>query len=1701
MENKFKMEDLEQQIREHTEKLWGRILPDYRKTINKELKESEKKNVDEFEFAKRKMDKTIDKIFGEMADGISGADELNKPSKIIKKNWQNVLDAYVPKEKQEEALYIIDKQTKFFYSLAHNYMYRRTVRSKQYLTVGFSMLKSIFEGYYNMTFYAEDIEGYYSSENSQKRMEIREFLWEYNTLTGYGMDNLIAAELDMGNTNLAQLIEDILMSENNTNIVTTALIRGIVKSDNSHLHKILGDFLLAARLQEGVRQAVCENMDSGTMEGFMACFDVIVENDLIRYSSVKRAVSTWTGIFDYENAERISNKQLEIMNRALHESEYIQELLKSNDSVELYLGLWAQGFYEVTDAIESCKKLIDEGTKNQKLVVSYYNRAVQNWRFSMETSTKVLEKYPHDIELCAAFMPTYMPDRENVLFKALFGPGKHYGGGEYVYDAIPVDTYFDNEEQARKHFGILKELKDSIPKKGRVFSPCIFPWYSVEISPSYITGCMCIIAYMLEDDELIDEVSGLLSDISEIYERMRFLRLLLHEPKTEKQRTALLQALSNKASDIREEAYKILSNMELAKNDYVLIRSFLKYKASDMRKYVLTLLYKQNDRDLVESIEVLLSDKKEEMRLGGLDLVVRLKKDDKRQPLFEKCRPFIEDMNKTTEKENIIISELTGDSKADSVLSEKGYGLYNPDAKLDIPKFKGNKKYINKFFCKKKKEMYALLDKLEVIYTENEDREYKTHYGEEHLLGNSFVRAMYKDDAGMDEIDKYPFPELWRGFYEKHVKDFTTLVNLMVFMIGSGMSSYYHYTYAYEIEKKSRFRPLAVKIYGKDYIDTDLSTYKHGSQMINVVESLYFTYKEESVNKEIMSELVSSMMEMLLNEPMKMSMYAYTDGNKREQRYYALDTVWFKIFRNDAKEWHDNEEFERMFIMCQYINNFYGENALNLTFIDYVKAYTMNLISLDNVYQAAFNFVGLTDTFEQMSPLLNNSNTRMGDLSIFIDSDGDISNNKVFQTALKVYKEITEMILKVELNRSEVPTKFSYVICKMPRVEGIAHLLDILKALGDDKLNRSVYYSYYGNVTDKRTCLCHLLHVCVPLPKEDGKTLKKMLKGRNISDKRLVETAMYNPEWIDIVEECLGWQGFKSGVYYFTAHMNESFSARTEAMIAKYTPLTEEELNDGAFDLNWFLECSKKLGEKRFGVLYDSAKYISDSNKHTRARKYADAVQGKVSAEELEKKIGDKRNKDLLMSYPLLPIKNEKEVLDRYRFLQKYLKESKQFGAQRRASEARAVSMGMQNLAMRSGYSDVTRLTLNMETELVKQLKPYFEWKEIDDIKIKIIIGDDGKPSVSCEKNTKLLKSIPAKLKKNPYVIEIKDVCKQLKDQYMRTKKMMEEFMEDGVCFTAKEMAKLQENPVIMPIIKDLVFVCKEDAGFLNGMVLIKENGDTVKLTPKKSLKIAHPFDLWSMGIWQSFQKILFDKKVKQPFKQVFRELYVKTKEEMDKQNSLRYAGNQIQPRKTVGCLRGRNWVADYEDGLQKVYYKENIVARIYAIADWFSPSDIEAPTLEWVEFSDRKTFKPICIKDVPDRIFSEVMRDVDLAVSVAHAGGVDPETSHSTMEMRRAIVEYNLPLFGLTNVTFSGNHAVIEGERASYTIHLGSGVIFKKGGAQIAVLPVHSQHRGKLFLPFVDEDPKTAEIMSKIVLFAEDMKIKDPYILEQLNG
>jgi hypothetical protein len=67
--------------------------------------------------------------------------------------------------------------------------------------------------------------------------------------------------------------------------------------------------------------------------------------------------------------------------------------------------------------------------------------------------------------------------------------------------------------------------------------------------------------------------------------------------------------------------------------------------------------------------------------------------------------------------------------------------------------------------------------------------------------------------------------------------------------------------------------------------------------------------------------------------------------------------------------------------------------------------------------------------------------------------------------------------------------------------------------------------------------------------------------------------------------------------------------------------------------------------------------------------------------------------------------------------------------------------------------------------------------------------------------------------------------------------------------------------------------------------------------------------------------------------------------------------------------------------------------------------------------------------------------------------------------------------------------------------VHLGSATMHRRPGGSVCIVPVSGQQRGRLFLPFADDDPRTAEVLAKVLMLARDREIKDPTILEQLRA
>lgn len=641
----------------------------------------------------------------------------------------------------------------------------------------------------------------------------------------------------------------------------------------------------------------------------------------------------------------------------------------------------------------------------------------------------------------------------------------------------------------------------------------------------------------------------------------------------------------------------------------------------------------------------------------------------------------------------------------------------------------------------------------------------------------------------------------------------------------------------------------------------------------------------------------------------------------------------------------------------------------------------------------------------------------------------------------------------------------------------------------------------------------HLIRNSYPIETDTKEEFALQAHIHNIPESRLIELAIYAPQWADFVQHATGWDHLSDAIWWLYAHTKDrqwgmEIGTREQwaTRIGEYTPLSANDLMDGAVDVVWFQQMYSQIGKERWERLYDAALYTSGGIGHGRARLFSDAMLGKVTVEKVIERIFKKRNQDSVRALGLIPLDLKKDrstqVLIRYEAMQEFLRTGKKFGSQRRASEKLAVSVGMQNLARTAGYTDPQRLEWAMEVEAISDLSAGAIRVQSGDYQVALTINEIGEPNLVFHKNDKLIKTLPPAIKKVECISEILQRKQQLERQVSRMRLSLEQAMSRGDMFSVTELKTLFRHPVLKVMIEQLVFVSTNFMGypFNSGSELIDYAGEKYSLSDVEQVRIAHPLDLLIGKHWHHWQHECFITERIQPFKQIFRELYVLTSaEKQDGDVSRRYEGQQINPRQAAALFSSRGWVIDSSFGVQKTFHQEGISARVGFLYGAFTPIEVEGSTLEGISFTRRGQWRNSNLDEIPPRIFSEVMRDLDLVVSVAHAGGVDPETSSSSIEARAALIRETTNLLNMNNIRVSERHVVIDGKLANYNVNLGSGIVHKQPGGALCIIPVHSQHRGRIFLPFADNDPKTAEIVSKVIMLAKDDQIKDPTILEQI--
>ncbi|SES72314.1 DUF4132 domain-containing protein [Thorsellia anophelis] len=1520
---------------------------------------------------------------------------------------------------------------------------------------------------------------------------------------------LWSAALDLEYPEIYQTFEDIIFNKDNIGKVSVTLIQALLNSEKVASWQLVEKLLLAAQRQEGLRQMILESLDETSIGALTYMIQVILEHKLTRFSSLVRAVDTWTGLGWEAEKERVVKDILSLAHTYLQQPALISQAIKSKNNNEVYMALWAQGVFDIEKTQPHLNYLVQRGNVEKKLLAIKFASEINIPTLEIPFYLSILNSLNNELDDSKAKVGE--SNQKLMILGALFSRlvelfQQHNAG------------YADSQLFAK-----IYALAASIQTQEQSFTGKVFSWLTINFRKSDIYLVLTELAgdNQTDNNQLLAIFDTLAINVREAitlkilgrhyYYAYEFNTIEKPSTLTARQREFCFQVLSDRAEGIAASALRGLSSVQLTPVELEQIYPLLKRKAARVRKNTITLMAKQSDTTLETFIASHLTLGDLEQKIGLLDLILQLKTQQRLLTQIDKWAERYQKENKVSARELTLLQQLTqnGDEQA-FVSAENGYGLFDPsriEAKQPLS-VKTDSLYQKRIA----KEQYGFSQPLDTIkvhlaalnqlYLAHQYYEYEVeYYGGEFtkvLLSNSLQYSRNTFEKGYSAREIFELLPLWQEWENWYQASGLDPIDLLLLTLIDGCN-----------RKVWRDTLSPMMFFHKNVlINPKQSAYQWDNPAKTILEGLL---KLELGNKENQNVVVDFLLDAC------------------EQLFLSLpdEILQYQIDTKDSYGYH-GDGWQQEPIFSTFLHSAYSHSGptLKLDLVTTARLFKLYKWRMESglahnrdharppieLYLQAFHHQ-LIGEDELYFALCEPSALRKLTACLQIKQQHQFNYCQHYPFLTAMLTRIINMCLDIELIRGDSSTLVTHFSQELQVIFGSQRLVQILVGLDKTNLYRGyIYAGYNQNQLNKQQMFSYLLKRCYPLPTDTQAEFNQMVTQFNIKESRLIEAAIYAPQWQKWVSDFLGWKGLDSAIWWMHAHTKiasyQDVNAENESEIARYSAIDLNEFKNGAVDKEWFTAAYKALGKTRWNILYTAAKYISEGNGHKRARLYADVMTDNLKIREVIAKVKEMRDQDYLRVYGLVPLSKtnpEKDVLTRYEYLQQFKKESREFGAQKQASEALAIQIAMENLARNAGYADPVRLTWSMEMQQVQRILSTETDVILDDLQIKLVVDATGIADLVYSKAGKPLKSLPKAHKKNPEVLSLMEKRKTLREQYKRALRGLEEAMVRGDEFTLQEMLNLLEHPVITHHLQKLVFITQDkQTGFLRDGQLISATGEVHPLHDEAQtlrLRIAHCVDLHLTQEWVAYQKVCFNQQLQQPFKQVFRELYLPTADELAaKTVSHRYAGHQVAPKQTLALLKTRGWKVDYESGLQKVFHKHGFIARIYAVADWFSPADVESPTLETVEFNSLKTGDNVEFSSIAPIIFSEVMRDLDLVVSVAHVGEVDPEASQSSIELRAALLRETVDLFKLKNIEIAGSHALITGSLAQYSIHLGSAVVHQLGGSYLSIIAVPSQHRGRIFLPFMDEDPRTAEIMAKVLLLACDDEIQDPTILQQIR-
>jgi hypothetical protein len=423
--------------------------------------------------------------------------------------------------------------------------------------------------------------------------------------------------------------------------------------------------------------------------------------------------------------------------------------------------------------------------------------------------------------------------------------------------------------------------------------------------------------------------------------------------------------------------------------------------------------------------------------------------------------------------------------------------------------------------------------------------------------------------------------------------------------------------------------------------------------------------------------------------------------------------------------------------------------------------------------------------------------------------------------------------------------------------------------------------------------------------------------------------------------------------------------------------------------------------------------------------------------------------------------------------------------------------------------------------------------EKFGDFSAELSIGDDLSVHMDwCKSDGTRQQSVPAAVKKD-HAAELKSL-KKVQTEVEKLLPVVRHRIEHSLLnqrhwtyTTWKE--RYLDHPICSNLARRLLWNFSGRAGIWHEGKIVGLDGNQIQISESDIVELWHPISADAETVLQ-WRRWLLERNIKQPFKQAHREIYVLTDAERETNTySNRFAAHIIRQHQFTELCHQRGWRYTLQGQFDSHNTPTlNLPRWNLNVEFWVDPVEGHQPNEHFIYmllFTDQVRFvrpggEPIALTELMPIVFSECMRDVDLFVGVSSIGN-DPnwqdqgahrdywwgysfgDLGHQAQTRKQVLQELVPSLKIAPRCTFTDKFLVVRGDLRIYKIHLGSGNILMEPNDQyLCIVPGRSTESDKtrrIFLPF-EGDNTLSIILSKAFLLAEDAKIKDPSILNQIK-